>query len=355
MSTIPFGTMIKEYSIKANRDTNYPVCSVTNVNGVQKSSETFSKQVFSNDLSNYKKVYKDSFVYSPPRINVGSIGCQRVADCVLVSPLYVVFDIDKNKTSTEFVSFFLKSNYVRTYIKEHTQGSVRANFKISEMSKLRFPNIPIEEQHEIIKELNLIVKAIDESKKILLLFDELIASRFSEMFDNKQYDVLPWKDVFVTKTGKLDSNAMVEGGKYPFFTCAKEIYAIDEYAFDQEALLLAGNNAAGKYDVKYYKGKFNAYQRTYVLSLKKEWSYLLFKYQLETKLEWLREQSKGSNTRYITLKILEDLTFIVPPKNKQLEFDIFINVVEKNKKTIKTQIEYLYELFEEKMDSYFRD
>ena len=37
--------------------------------------------------------------------------------------------------------------------------------------------------------------------------------------------------------------------------------------FDQEALLLAGNNAAGKYDVKYYKGKFNAYQRTYVLGL----------------------------------------------------------------------------------------
>ncbi len=53
----------------------------------------------------------------------------------------------------------------------------------------------------------------------------------------------------------------------------KEVFRIDRYAFDQEALLLAGNNAAGKYDVKYYKGKFNAYQRTYVLGLKQNWSY----------------------------------------------------------------------------------
>ena len=54
------------------------------------------------------------------------------------------------------------------------------------------------------------------------------------------------------------------------FTCSKELLRIDTYAFDQEALLLAGNNAAGKYDVKYYAGKFNAYQRTYVLSFKKK-------------------------------------------------------------------------------------
>lgn len=70
--------------------------------------------------------------------------------------------------------------------------------------------------------------------------------------------VKKWNDIFSTTTGKLDSNAMVEGGEYPFFTCAKEIYWIDKYAFDCEALLLAGNNAVGVYDVKHYKGKFNA-------------------------------------------------------------------------------------------------
>ena len=107
---------------------------------------------------------------------------------------------------------------------------------------------------------------------------------------------------------------MVENGRYPFFTCAKESYKIDSYAFDCEALLLAGNNAAGIYDVKHYKGKFNAYQRTYVLRLMNEkWSYILFKRQLEDKLQYLQSQSKGTNTRYLTLGILNELRFVVPP------------------------------------------
>ena len=65
------------------------------------------------------------------------------------------------------------------------------------------------------------------------------------------------------QTGKLDVNQADDNGKYPFFTCAVKIYRINTAAFDTEAVLVAGN---GFFNVKYYKGKFNAYQRTYVLS-----------------------------------------------------------------------------------------
>ena len=64
-------------------------------------------------------------------------------------------------------------------------------------------------------------------------------------------------------TGKLDANAQVDNGKYKFFTCAREDFLIDVYAFDTEAILVSGNGEVGL--TKYYKGKFNAYQRTYVL------------------------------------------------------------------------------------------
>ncbi|WXG59878.1 restriction endonuclease subunit S [Campylobacter concisus] len=67
------------------------------------------------------------------------------------------------------------------------------------------------------------------------------------------------------KTGKLDANAMEENGEFPFFTCAKKVYRINKYNFDLEALLISGNGANVGY-IHYYKGKFNAYQRTYVLS-----------------------------------------------------------------------------------------
>ena len=160
------------------------------------------------------------------------------------------------------------------------------------------------------------------------------------MFDNDNCLTYKWKDVFNTTTGKLDSNAMVEGGKYPFFTCAKESFWIDKYAFDCEALLLAGNNAAGIYDVKHYRGKFNAYQRTYVLTLKNDdWRYELFKLQLEEKLEFLRHQSKGTNTRYLTMTILNNLEFKIPSIELQNKFADFVKQVDKQKFDIQKSLE----------------
>ena len=67
------------------------------------------------------------------------------------------------------------------------------------------------------------------------------------------------------KTGKLNANEKDEDGIYPFFTCDAEPYKINTFAFDCEAILVTGNGSQVGH-INYYKGKFNAYQRTYVLS-----------------------------------------------------------------------------------------
>src|SRR5690606_4567501 len=85
----------------------------------------------------------------------------------------------------EFVSYFIRSNYVRNYIKENTQGTVRANFKMSEMSKLHFPNITLDEQKRIIEEFKILEKVIKENEHQLFLYDELVKSRFVEMFKDE--------------------------------------------------------------------------------------------------------------------------------------------------------------------------
>ena len=199
-------------------------------------------------------------------------------------------------------------------------------------------NVPdMDEQRYVVRVLDKICRLTDLQEQELHNLDQLVKSRFIELFGDPELNprglpVLPWNAVFQTTTGKLDSNAMVENGRYPFFTCAKESYKIDSYAFDCEALLLAGNNAAGIYDVKHYKGKFNAYQRTYVLRLMNEkWSYILFKRQLEDKLRYLQSQSKGTNTRYLTLGILNELRFVVPPIAEQEQFAAFVEQTDKSK------------------------
>lgn len=227
----------------------------------------------------------------------------------------------------KYFYFFMKNLKLEKLAESTTIPSVRKT-KLEELF-IEVPNMEL--QLEIARTLEVIQDIILYRQKQLIQMDKLIKARFVEMFCNKGYPVLGWNDVFNTTTGKLDSNAMVENGDYPFFTCAKEVFRIDKYAFEQEALILAGNNAAGKYDVKYYKGKFNAYQRTYILSLKQDWSYRLFQYQLEDKLVYLQKQSLGGLTKYLTLKILGDLSFIIPPIDKQAYFEKFVEQVNKSK------------------------
>lgn len=69
-------------------------------------------------------------------------------------------------------------------------------------------------------------------------------------------------DYVSIKTGRLDANAASENGKFPFFTCSVEPLKIDKYSYDCECVLVAGN---GDLNVKYYYGKFDAYQRTYII------------------------------------------------------------------------------------------
>ena len=106
-------------------------------------------------------------------------------------------------------------------------------------------------------------------------------------------------------TGKLDSNAAVKNGKYPFFTCAPEPLRIDNYAFNTTAILLAGNNAQGNFHINKYSGKFNAYQRTYVITQTK-YSLDYIYYYLKLLLGNLKKRALGSNTKFLTMKILDE-------------------------------------------------
>ena len=253
-----------------------------------------------------------------------------------------------------FATYFFETPAFFTQIQKITKKSVnQASFTVTALKEIEISLPPLDAQHRIAAVLDKISGLIALRKRQLDTLDLLVKARFVELFDGKGYPTLKWNDVFNTTTGKLDSNAMVENGKYPFFTCAKEVYRIDKYAFDQEALLLAGNNAAGKYDVKYYKGKFNAYQRTYVLGLKEEWSYQLFRYQLEDKLLYLQQQSLGGLTKYLTLKILGELEFIIPPMDKQNQFATFVEQTNKSKSTIQQSLEQLETLKKALMQNYF--
>lgn len=148
------------------------------------------------------------------------------------------------------------------------------------------------------------------------------------------------------KTGKLNVNAKVHNGKYLFFTTAQEISYINEYAFEGESLLVAGNANIG--DVKYYIGKFNAYQRVYVLqNFNNIYALYLMRFMKMELKNYLQSKKKQAAMTYIVLKDLEDFKITIPSLQTQEKIvkilDEFTNCVTKLQAELKARIkQYSY-------------
>lgn len=161
------------------------------------------------------------------------------------------------------------------------------------------------------------------------------------------------KEISTIKTGKLDSNAAVPNGVYPFFTCDPNTLRINKWAYDTEAVLLAGNNASGNYTAKYYSGKFNAYQRVYIIETASinllNTRYLC--YAMNLQLQLLKTMSSGSTTKFLTLGMLQGLEIPLPAISTQKKIvDIlsaYDDLIENNQKQIKLLEEAAQRLYKE--------
>lgn len=161
------------------------------------------------------------------------------------------------------------------------------------------------------------------------------------------------EEIISIKTGKLDSNAAVPNGQYPFFTCDPQTLAINTYAYNTEAVLLAGNNASGNYTAKYYHGKFNAYQRTYIIESidKRKLDIHYFLYALNEQLALLKSISSGSTTKFLTLSMLKPLSVPCPPISVQRRIasilSAYDDLIENNRRQIKLLEEAAQQLYRE--------
>ncbi len=129
------------------------------------------------------------------------------------------------------------------------------------------------------------------------------------------------------KTGKKDVNEGSPNGAYPFFTCSRDVHASDSYSFDTDAILIAGNGAVG--DTKLYRGKFEAYQRTYVLDGFEEDLDFIF-YVLKGSLsEALSKVVSGSTMPYIRKGDVERFPIPLPPLPEQKKIAHILSTIQR--------------------------
>ncbi|NHA84563.1 restriction endonuclease subunit S [Helicobacter pylori] len=283
-------------------------------------------KIYPNEKQNSFKKYDLFFNTSsetPKEVGMCAVLLDDI-DQVFLNSFCFGFRIFDKAVDSLFLSYLINSEIGRKAFENLAQGSTRYN-----LSKSGFNNVclilpPLNEQiaiANILSDVDHYLCSLDalilkkESVKKALSFELLSQKKRLKGF-NQAWQKVRLGDICEITTGSLDANEMVHYGKYRFYTCAKEYYFIDKYAFDTEAILISGNGAYVGY-VHYYKGKFNAYQRTYVLDNFSE--HIIFvKYFLTMFLQsHIQTNRNEGNTPYIVMATLKDFEILLPPLNEQ--------------------------------------
>ncbi|GAA9850886.1 restriction endonuclease subunit S [Helicobacter pylori] len=282
-------------------------------------------KIYPNEKQNSFKKYDLFFNTSsetPKEVGMCAVLLDDIDQVFLNSFGFRIFD---KAVDSLFLSYLINSEIGRKAFENLAQGSTRYNLSKSGFNnvclilpslneQIAIANILSDVDHYLYSLDALILKK--ESIKKALSF-ELLSQRKRLKGFNQNWQRVRLGDICEITTGSLDANEMVYYGKYRFYTCAKEYYFIDKYAFDTEAILISGNGAYVGY-VHYYKGKFNAYQRTYVLDNFSE--HIIFvKYFLTMFLQSHIQTNKNEgNTPYIVMGTLKDFEILLPPLNEQI-------------------------------------
>ena len=254
---------------------------------------------------------------------------------------------DKNKVNPRYLSYYFKQNSFKKMMMNLAVGATMPSLNTKIMNSIELDLLPRENQDKIAN----ILSAIDDKIQINNQINQELEAMAKTLYDywfvqfdfpdqnGKPYKSSGGKMIYNPElkreipegwgvarlgelqitTGKRDANFGTENGKYDFWTTSNNPIKSDEFSFEGKAILIAGN---GNFYVNFTEGKFEAYQRTYVIQSEDE-NMLIFMYMacLQS-VEKLRKGSNGSIIKYITIG---DVNNIVSPYNKKV-VDEFVKV-----------------------------
>ncbi len=256
-----------------------------------------------------------------------------------------------DKFDSRFLTYYLSTSEMQKWIVSQAVGATMPNLNTGILSRLPFVGPEKSFQKKIADVLSAIENKIELTNKINTELETMAKTLYDYwfvQFDFPDAEGKPYKssggkmvynetlereipegwdgfsvsDLVNIKTGKEDANFAVEHGEYHFFTCGETNLRCDSYVFDGKAILLAGN---GSFSVKKYQGKFNAYQRTYVL-MPEDSLFAILYFAVKDRVTSFISGSRGSIVKFITKGDIESIC-IPLPKDKNLEFAKILNAL----------------------------
>jgi len=336
---------------KANKGVPFvTISNITNTNQFDFSNTMFVPQEYYDGLDSKRKAQEGDVLYSV----VGSFGI----------PVYI-----KNNTPFVFQRHIaiLRPNVYKIapqflyytmlnrdfYLKADAAaiGAAQRTVSLTALRNMEIKIPHIETQKQIAKILSSYDNLVDNNQKQIKLLEEAAQRLHKEWFVDLHFpgyenvkivDGVPggWKKVGLAEiapivTGKKDANFGTDRGKYLFFTCAQEPIKAPSYSFDCDAVILAGN---GDFNVKLYRGQFEAYQRTYVFSPHNSDNLYLLYYAVKDSMRQLFQGASGSTIKFLTKRMLEEIRVFVPDEDILIRFNQNCESFQKKIEALKIQI-----------------
>ena len=265
---------------------------------------------------------------------------------------------DRKKMNWRFLNYYLASPKMQAHMLSLAVGKGASRNAITKqmIENFEVPYPPLSTQHRIATILSRYDSLIENYQKQIKLLEEAAQRLYKEWFVDLHFpghentnivDGVPegWKKKKVGEiapiiTGKKDANFGTPDGEYPFFTCSQEPIKAPSFSFDCAAVLLAGN---GDFNVKLYRGKFEAYQRTYVLSpYCAQHLYLLY-YTISANMTKLAAGSSGSTIKFLTKGMIDGINLNIPNDEILRSFNKKIEPIQSSREFLQSQLRLLTE------------
>ena len=385
---VQLNDILQEISIKTTINDQYPVLT-SSKSGLYLQSNYFNKQVASKNNIGYKIIKRGQFTYRAMS-DTGEFfpNMLECTDVGIVSPAYPVFEI----TNTDlilpaYLKYYFKSSVFQYSIASFVQGSTRTSVKYGKLKTISIELPTKEEQYMIVEILCCVEKIIAKRKTQLQQLDELVKSRFVEMFgdpviNDKKWTIDTLGNYMITLTDfsangsyeLLDSNVvMYDEPNYAIMVRTTDLESRDLTSgvkyIDEAAYKLLGKSklfggelimnkigSAGKIYIMPHIDRpaslgRNAFMFRFDDRLNMKYLYFLLSSEYGT--NEIQQYVRGAVTKTITKDSTRAIKIIVPPINLQNKFATFVEHTDKSKVVVQKALDEAQTLFDSLMQEYF--
>ncbi|WP_305865142.1 restriction endonuclease subunit S [Helicobacter pylori] len=313
-----------------------------------------------------RKCSINSIIYSSVRPNQRHFGIiKEIPKNFLVSTAFIVIDIiDLEKLDPNYLYYYITQDKIIHYLQCIAECGTSSYPSITPLDflNIKIKLYPLETQQKIAHTLSILDQKIENNHKINDLLHKILELLYEQYFvrfdfldeNNKPYQTSGGKMKFSKelnrlipndfevktlgeltklKVGNKNANHSSNHGKYPFFTCSNNPLKCETYQFEGKHIIISGN---GNFYVTHYDGKFDAYQRTYVVNPNNPNHYVLIYLFVKSYTNYLKLQSRGSIIKFITKSDIENIEIILPNLKTYTKWNNILKMIENNMQATQT-------------------